>query len=83
MVGPLRGGGGNPQTTKQKSKMLFNEVRQFYIIKFVCGYYYWYEKNKCQKKSGTFSPKIGEKICQNPFQAILRQKKKWHGPLSH
>ena len=34
-----------------------------------------------------FSQKIGEKkICQNPFQAIIRLKKKekkWHGPLSH
>ena len=30
------------------------------------------------------SPKIGEKKnCQNPIQAIIRLKKKWHGPLSH
>ena len=39
-------------------------------------------------KSGCFSPKIDKKKkkCQNPFQAIIRQKrkkKKWHGPISH
>ena len=33
-------------------------------------------------KSDFFSPKIGEKS-QNPFRAIMRQKKKWQGPLSH
>ena len=33
--------------------------------------------NICQKKkSGSFSPKIGKLFCQNPFQAILRLKKK-------
>ena len=39
-------------------------------------------------KSDCFSQKIGKKrkSCQNPFQAIIRLKKKkkrWHGPLSH
>ena len=33
------------------------------------------ENNICQKKSGSFSPKVVEKNCKNPFQAILRLKK--------
>ena len=49
----------------------------FYVILV-----HWFENNICRKKNRLFSPKIGEKKCQNPFQAI-RLKKKWHGPLSH
>ena len=43
-------------------------------------------KKKNPLKSDCFSPKIGRKSCQNPFQAIIRltkkKKKKWHGPLA-
>ena len=38
---------------------------------------HWFENNICQKKIALFSPKIGRKnICQNPFQTIIRLKKR-------
>ena len=53
------------------------QTEVFYTLKFVCGYFYWLENNICQKKSGSFSPKIGrKKNCQNPFHAILTKKKR-------
>ena len=40
-----------------------------------------------KQKSGYLAQSLRKiKNCQNPFQAIIRlkkEKKKWHGPLSH
>ena len=50
-----------------------NILVQNFTLKFVFGFFYWFENNICQNKSGSFSPKIGGKNCQNPFQAILKK----------
>ena len=57
---------------------------------FVCVYFYWFENNIRQKKIRLFQLKnFRIFFCQNPFQAIIRlkkkekKKKKWHGPLNH
>ena len=72
-------------------KILFYKVRHFqsklsqvYTQFCLCIFLLVRKQYLQKKKSDFFIPKISKNFfCQNPFQAILRLKKKWHGPLSH
>ena len=51
------------------------EKRRFFIHQSLSVDIFTGQKTISQKKSGSFSPKMGGGDCQNPFQAILRLKK--------